>query len=184
MTGTPSPKGVFGIRSLVFSFIAIALCEAFFIMDVLADVFYLDIPLIWKINHGVVELITTGSLAMALGVIGWQIQRLLGEHRKAHDSVRVASGELLSVIDDHFTQWRLSPSEREIALLLIKGFSTQEIADLRNTRCGTVKSQSSAIYQKVGIRGRNELAAYFVEDLLGGDKLLAQKSTPPHGATR
>lgn len=178
MTRTLAPKGVFGIRALALSFVAIALCEAFFVMDVLADVFYLDIPLIWKIDHSIVELISTASLAMALVVIGWQIRRLLIEHRSAQACVQVASGELLSVIDDRFTHWQLSPSEREIALLLIKGLSTQEIADIRKTRCGTVKSQSSAIYQKVGVRGRNELAAYFVEDLLGGEKLLAEESAP------
>ena len=91
--------------------------------------------------------------------------------------MQVASGELLSVIFTHFEKWGLSPSEVEIALLLIKGFSAAEIAALRETRPGTVKSQSSAIYQKADVRGRNELVAYFVEDLLagGGEEIHASK---------
>ena len=57
-------------------------------------------------------------------------------------------------------------------MLLIKGLSTQEISGIRDTRPGTVKSQSSAIYQKADVAGRNELVAYFVEDLLAGESML------------
>ena len=57
-------------------------------------------------------------------------------------------------------------TEKEVAWLLIKGLSIQEIADARNTKIGTVKSQSNAVYQKAGLQGRAELVSYFVEDLL------------------
>lgn len=164
-------KRTFEVQSLILAFVVIAICEAFFLLDVSADMFGLDIDASW-IDHGVVELITTVSLALALVVIGLQIKRLLREHRVVQASVKVASGELLAVIQDRFKHWGLTPSEREIALLLIKGFSAQEIAGLRNTRPGTVKSQSSAIYQKAGVQGRNELVAYFMEDLLAGDRLV------------
>ena len=156
----------------------IAACLALFILDVAADVFYLDMAVI-PVDHTVIELITTITLAFALILIGRQIWRLLGEHRAAQNSVKVASGELLAVIYAKFDDWKLSPSERDIALLLIKGLSAQEISDLRDTRPGTVKSQSSAVYQKAGVKGRNELAAYFVEDLLGGDTFMAP---PPTGS--
>jgi DNA-binding CsgD family transcriptional regulator len=166
-------RKTFGVQSLVVTFIVIAICEIFFLMDVLADAFYTDITIGW-IDHSVLELISTITLAFALIVIGWQINRLLREHRIVEASVKVASGELLAVINARFTSWKLSPSECEVALLLIKGLSTQEIADLRETRLGTVKSQGSAIYQKAGVKGRNELVAYFVEDLLAGDQLMPE----------
>ncbi len=158
-------ENTFEVQTLIFSFSIIAICEAFFLLDVFADIFRIDISTSW-IDHNMIELIISFSLAPALVIIGLQIKRLLREHRVAQDSVKVASGELLVVIYGRFKEWRLSPSESEIALLLIKGFTAQEIADLRSTRSGTVKSQSSNIYQKAGVRGRNELAAYFVEDLL------------------
>ena len=56
-------------------------------------------------------------------------------------------------------------------MLLIKGLSIQEIADIRETKTGTIKSQCSAIYRKAEVKGRNELVAYFVEDLLSGESL-------------
>jgi len=161
-------KKRFEVQSLAGSFLVIAICEAFFLLDVSADLFHVDISMSW-FDHNMIELITAVSLAPALVIIGLQIRRLLREHGEAQDSVKVAAGELLTVIYSKFDQWKLSPSEREIALLLIKGLTAQEIADMRNTRPGTVKSQSSTIYQKAGVRGRSELVAYFVEDLLSDE---------------
>jgi len=161
----------FGIRSLVASFVVITICEGFFLLDVFSDVFHVDISAPW-IEHNVLELITSGTLALALIAIGWQIWRLLQENRETRNAVQAASGELLKVIYAKFDSWKLSPSESEIALLLIKGLSIQEISDLRNTRPGTVKSQGSAIYRKAGVAGRHELMAYFVEDLLAGEAIL------------
>ncbi len=166
-------RKAFETQSLIISFAVIAISEAFFLMDVFADAFYVDIVIPW-IDHSTLELISAGALAVALVAIGLQIKRLLTEHQTARASVQVASGELLAVIYARFDAWNLTPSEREIALLLIKGLSAQEIANMRDTRAGTVKSQSSAIYQKAEVKGRNELVAYFVEDLLAGDQIIRQ----------
>lgn len=166
----------FEVQVLIISFLVIAICEIFFLVDVFADFFRIDIDNLW-VDHQSIEIVSTLALLFALFVIGMQIRWLLQEHRIAQDTVQVASGELLDVIYRKFNDWGLSPSEHEVALMLIKGFSAQEIADLRSTRPGTVKSQSSAIYQKAEVRGRNELIAYFVEDLLAGDRIIIQKDT-------
>ncbi|NQV83132.1 MAG: LuxR family transcriptional regulator [Rhodospirillales bacterium] len=171
-------KKAFEVRSLVVSFVVIAISEIFFLLDVSADIFHIDIAAPW-IDHNVLEFVSTVALAFALLVIGWQIRRLLREHREARASIQVASGELLAVIYAKFDAWELTPSEREIALLLIKGLSVREISEIRDTRPGTVKSQSSAVYQKAGVKGRNELAAYFVEDLLAGENILPMPTVFP-----
>lgn len=169
-------KKAFEVQSLIVSFVVIAVCEFFFLLDVSADIFHVDIPAMW-LDHSVIELISTVTLAFALAVIGWQIKRLLREHRDARAFVQAASGELLEVIYAKFDDWKLTASEREIALFLIKGLSTQEISDIRDTRPGTIKSQCSAVYQKAGVTGRNELAAYFVEDLLAGETILPKRNS-------
>ena len=69
-------------------------------------------------------------------------------------------------IDAQFDRWSLSRSEREVALLLLKGLSLKEIASLRDTSEKTVRAQSGAVYSKSGLGGRSELSAYFMEDLL------------------
>lgn len=73
---------------------------------------------------------------------------------------------LSSAIDAQLERWALSPSEKEVALLLLKGLSLKEIAEIRNTAEKTARAQSTTIYQKSGLTGRSELAAYFLEDLL------------------
>ncbi len=70
-------------------------------------------------------------------------------------------------VDDQFALWELTPAESETALLLLKGLSLREIADVRGTSEKTVKQHNQAIYQKSGMKGRAELSAYFLEDLLG-----------------
>jgi DNA-binding CsgD family transcriptional regulator len=70
------------------------------------------------------------------------------------------------VINSQFSQWQFSASESQIALLLMKGLSLQEIADARGAKIGTVKSQCSSIYRKSELANRSELVSFFMEDLL------------------
>jgi len=69
-------------------------------------------------------------------------------------------------IDREFERWQLSGAEREVALLVLKGLSYAEIAELRGVRERTVRSQVSALLRKAGLQSRAELSAYFLEDLL------------------
>lgn len=69
-------------------------------------------------------------------------------------------------IDDEFTNWKLSPGEREIGLFLLKGLTTHEISDIRGSAEKTVRHQMTSIYKKAGIKNRHEFQAYFLEDLL------------------
>jgi DNA-binding CsgD family transcriptional regulator len=88
---------------------------------------------------------------------------------EAEDALR----GLGAAIDRQFEHWKLSVAEREIALLLLKGLSLKEIAEVRQTSDRTVRQQSLAIYRKSGLAGRAELSAFFLEDLL-----LPEKSAP------
>lgn len=69
-------------------------------------------------------------------------------------------------IDLQFSKWSLSNAEKEVALMLLKGLSLKEIADIRNTTEKTARVQSISVYSKSGLAGRSELAAFFLEDLL------------------
>lgn len=84
---------------------------------------------------------------------------------------------LSAAIDEQFTRWELSPAEREIALLLLKGLSHKEIAQIRHVNETTVRQQSRTIYRKAGLSGRNDLAAFFLEDLLGPRTRVAPTAT-------
>lgn len=73
---------------------------------------------------------------------------------------------LANAIDQQLTKWGLSPAEKEVAFLLLKGLSLKEIADVRATAEKTARAQSAAIYSKSGLTGRSDLSAFFLEDLL------------------
>lgn len=69
-------------------------------------------------------------------------------------------------IEKQFETWKLTAAEREIGLLMLKGFSHGEISSLRGTTEATVRHQARAVYQKSHLNGRAAFCAYFLEDLL------------------
>ena len=71
-----------------------------------------------------------------------------------------------AALDRQFARWSLSPAEKEVALLLLKGLSHKEIAQARAITEATARQQARAVYRKAGLSGRNDLAAFFLEDLL------------------
>lgn len=99
-----------------------------------------------------------------------QLEKNLKKVKKQLESsnIRLQQGkkEYQKVIQWQFKEWELSPSEKEIALLMLKGLSIKEISKGRSTHEKTVRKQASAIYEKSGLAGRHELSAWFFEDLL------------------
>ncbi len=85
---------------------------------------------------------------------------------KTEEKTARLMGELSAIIHRQFDAWHLSEAEKEIALLLLKGLSLEEIAAVRSRSEKTVRQQASAIYTKAGVSGRHALSAYFFEDLL------------------
>lgn len=88
-----------------------------------------------------------------------QAERWRLEAREALEGLSLA-------IDNQFERWALTPAERQVCLLLLKGLSLKELADVRATSERTAREQARAIYRKSGLSGRAELAAFFLEDLL------------------
>ena len=82
------------------------------------------------------------------------------------EEARHALAGLGEAIDGQFARWELTPAEREVGLLLLKGLSHREVADIRSTNEATVRQQALVIYRKSGLRNRSELSAFFLEDLL------------------
>lgn len=62
-------------------------------------------------------------------------------------------------------QNRLSRREHEIAQLIARGLSNQEVADRLNITEATVKAHLTHIFQKLTLRGRGQLAALYHRSL-------------------
>jgi DNA-binding CsgD family transcriptional regulator len=93
-----------------------------------------------------------------------EVARLQGQRWRTES--RALLDGLGTAIDAQFTRWNLTDAEREVALLLLKGLSTKEIAAVRAGSERTVREHARAIYAKAGLTGRAALSAFFLEDLL------------------
>ncbi len=140
----------------------------------------LDAPERWTSPHAVFELSLT-SIALATSLVlwrgWWRSKRTLRETRGVlatraaeRDAWRASAESALAglgrAIDERFTAWGLTPAEREVAVLLLKGRSHKQIAYATGRSERTVRQHAVAVYQKSGLSGRAELAAYFLEDLM------------------
>jgi DNA-binding CsgD family transcriptional regulator len=166
----------FSTRSLLYIVVAIQIaCSLFFIWDIASGVLGLrSEPISWEAR----ELIEMGAgLGLVLGV-GLGAALLASTIRRNHameDKIRRASGALADLLNERFTEWGLTPSERDVAWFSVKGMSIAEIARLRETSEGTVKAQSNAIYRKAGVSGRTQLLSVFIEDLMDAPPLAAAR---------
>lgn len=83
---------------------------------------------------------------------------------------RAEADSLLSglgaAIESQFDRWGLSEAEKDIGLLILKGFSHKEIAEVRQRSERTVRQQAAGMYQKAALENRAQFSAFFLEDLL------------------
>jgi len=125
----------------------------------------------------IIVLLSLGAITyLALGqqLQSRQLKKLESELAVGREQVNKASEKMRSArlrysetMQMQFMDWHLTPSEKEVALLLLKGLSFREIALLRSTAEKTVRQQASEIYKKSEVTGRHGLSAWFFEDFLG-----------------
>ena len=140
----------------------------------------LDGPESWASAHVIYE-VTLITLALVTSVFLWRgwfrsrrtliaTKHALAEQAAERDAWRASAESALAgfghAIDERFTVWGLTPAEREVALLLLKGRSHKQIAYTTGRSERTVRQHAVAVYQKSRLSGRAELAAFFLEDLL------------------
>ena len=95
-----------------------------------------------------------------------QLKALKENIRLLNQQLEDSKVAFFSEIEVQFQKWVLTAAEKEVALFLVKGLSTSEIANIRDKSEKTISNQSSAIYKKADVTGRHELAALFFEMLL------------------
>ena len=140
----------------------------------------LDAPSTWWSPHVLYEvaLILAAGITSVLLWRGWWTSRrsldetrhMLVERSTERDAWRASAEAALAglghAIDERFGAWNLTPAEREVALSLLKGRSHKQIAYDTGRSERTVRQHAVAVYQKSGLSGRAELAAFFLEDIL------------------
>lgn len=139
----------------------------------------LDAPDSWLSPHVIYEaaMIATASLTMVWLWRGWwrsqrdltRTRHVLAERSAERDAWRLNAESHLAglgkAIAEQMSSWRLTPVEREVALLLLKGHSHKQIAYATHRSERTVRQHAVAVYQKSGLNGRAEFAAFFLEGI-------------------
>lgn len=139
-----------------------SLGTVFFVGDVIGDL--REDP---TSMHFIFEAVVTAALVLGIIFGAFALRRTIELLRAQDQALAVAQGALSDVIEGQFTAWALTPAERDVGLLALKGLDVAEIAELRGAAQGTVRAQLTRIYSKAGVSGRAQFAAFFVEDLLG-----------------
>jgi len=142
------------------------ICGVFFVYDLAASIFgWRDAPISWTLREAI-EIMATVGLLLGMVLGGVLIRTLLMQRQRARERLRAAAGEFHQVVMERFDEWGLTPSERDVAFFMLKGFSNAEIAALRATSEGTIKAQSTSIFRKAGVSGRAQLLSGFIEEVL------------------
>lgn len=159
--------------------LGLAVLFLFVMVGVGVDLF-LDRPDTWLSLHVALEvMIVLVSLGAATYLAaGWYAtrmrlaeeveasHRLREERQQWEDRASDVLATLGSAISDRFDGWDLTPTERKVALMILKGLSHKRIARVTGTSERTVRQHAVAVYRKSGLNGRAALAGFFLEPLL------------------
>lgn len=141
-------------------------CTLFFVFDSVLDALGLaEAP--FARGTQIFEYAMTVMLVGSLGLTLYGLRQLTERHQRLEQQLQAASGAFEAVMVKQFAEWRLTPSEADVARLAIKGLSVADMAAIRGSKEGTIKAQSASVYRKAGVSGRLQLISLFVEDLMG-----------------
>lgn len=140
-----------------------ASAAVFFAIDVIRD---LSIDGRLQDLHMVIEAAAAVALIAGVAFMMVELRKLYGRIDRMETSLRAAKGEMADVIDGFFGAWGLTNSERDVALMVLKGLDNGSIAEMRGTASGTVRAQCTAVYGKAGVDGRAQFISLFMEELL------------------
>ncbi len=116
--------------------------------------------------HTVFEAIAVVALWLGVFVNIIVIKKFATSYARLQDGFDKANGAIYNKIMDSFEQWNLSPSEHDVALLILKGFSNTEIARIRNKSIGTIKTQATSVYRKSGVQNRSSFMMTIIDEFM------------------
>ena len=106
--------------------------------------------------------------ALGAGIfVTTQYMTLLRENKQSAEmSLHYLRRDFEGLAKRKFDAWALTPAEKDISILLLKGLGTNEISEIRSTRIGTVKLQVHKVLQKAGASNRAEFMSLFMDEFL------------------
>lgn len=163
----PRPSSV---RLVLMGAGVLALCTAFFAIDVVVDLWHRADRGIGYSSAEAIHLVfeVAAVLGLGFGALNlWSYFHFLkAEARRSEQTLNMLRGQFDEVLHARFNEWGLTPAEKDVALFMIRGLTNEEIAAARNTASGTIKAQSTSIFRKVGVRSKPELMSTIIDHFL------------------
>ena len=134
---------------------------SFFVLDVVFDFWVDDIGV-----HLWIELI---FVLLACWLLYYNIRELQAHKarlREASEALSDFEKDLSVYIENILEGWLLSKAEKEVAMLIIKGFTYKEIASLRSVSEKTIQNQAISIFNKSNNKNRHEFLSHFLLTLV------------------
>ena len=88
------------------------------------------------------------------------------QYAQVSEELLKAKKEFGEVIRKQFSDWKLTESEADVAWQVLKGLNSKETARIKNISEKTVRNQLSSVYKKSGLKGKQHLIAWFMDDLI------------------
>lgn len=152
------------IAALVVLLLVQLVSGLFFASKLFSDVFSFRIPIIpWHIAEVLEILASVGVLsgaATSFVLIRFSLRRV----QRVEAQLSAAATGVQKHVEAQFERWGLTDTERDVALLVVKGFSNAEISSYRGTTESTTKSQVSSVFRKSGLKSRQQLVSLVIED--------------------
>ncbi|MGR3812817.1 MAG: helix-turn-helix transcriptional regulator [Cognatishimia activa] len=116
----------------------------------------------------VAEFLILLALVVSAIIVAIDTYRMRKYQQTLEYKISHASSAFRDMLDAHFEDWQFSEAEREVTRLILKGCSIAEIAEIRDSKQGTIKAQTNSIYKKSGYAGKAQLLSAFLEELSEG----------------
>ena len=107
-----------------------------------------------------------GLLILGFAVVRSAIRTLNTQRDLLNRKLRALRGDLDRILSDRFDRWGLTPAQRDVALLTVRGLRLSEIAQHRGSAKGPIKAHLGAVFRAAGVRTRAGLVGLLMEDSL------------------
>jgi DNA-binding CsgD family transcriptional regulator len=89
-------------------------------------------------------------------------------HKLKHQNLKLTEiqTDFWNTTKQQFQSWNFTETEKQISLLILRGYSNQQIAAVRGKSLKTIENQTFSIYQKSSTTGKIEFIAFFLSPLL------------------
>ena len=116
--------------------------------------------------HTIFEFMAVVGLLFGSVLLWRALQNTIQLNAINKETIEIQKGHFDEVASSRFGAWNFTPSEMDVAKLILRGLTLKEIAGARSVSIGTVKAQTNSILKKSGSSNRAAFLGLFIDEFL------------------